>query len=158
MALLLMQGGYLRTQTAGKILLIGDEGAVVHVLAPPWRTADAGNGTGVVAFPSPLDPSELKAYTINWATEMDGIADRISSSVLTLDPLAVSAGLAIHSTTNDQKNVTVWLKVADAEKANARWSGQGETHRLTSTVTAMGGQLFERTVSVTVRQLGQAAS
>ena len=158
MALLLKQGGYLRTATFGKMLLIGDEGAVVHVLAPAWRTADAGNGTGAVGFPSPLDPSELKAYTINWATEMDGIGDRIASSSLTLDPLAVAAGLMVHSTTNDQRNVTVWFRITDAEKGNARWNGQGETHRLTSTVTAMGGQVFERTVSITIRQLGQAAA
>ncbi len=158
MALLLKQGGYLRTKSLDKILLIGDDGAVVHVLAPAWRTADAGNGTGAVSFPAPLDPSELKAYTINWATEMDGIGDRIATSALVLDPLAVSAGLMVHATTNDQRNVTVWFKVADSEKGNARWGGQGETHRLTSTVTAMGGQVFERTVSLTVRQLGQAAA
>jgi hypothetical protein len=158
MALLLLQGGYLRTQTAGKILLTGDDGAVVHVLAPPWRTADAGNGTGTVAFPSPLDPSELKVYTINWAVEMDGIGDRIATSVLALDPVAVTAGLLIHATTNDQKNVSVWFKVADAEKASPRWNGAGETHRLTSTVTAMGGQVFERTVSLPIRQLGQATT
>lgn len=157
MALLLQQGGYLRTQDFGKILLIGDDGAVVHVLAPAWRTADAGNGTGTVAFPSPLDPAEMKAYTINWSIEMDGAGDRIATSTLTLDPVAVSAGLEIHATTNDQKNVTVWFRVADGETTNARWNGAGEVHRFTSTVTTMGGQTFERTISLPVRQLGQAA-
>lgn len=158
MALLLMQGGYLLKQDGGKILTVGDDGAVVHVLAPQWRTADAGNGSGLVSFPSPLDPSELKAYTINWATEMNGINDRIATSVLTLDPLAIAAGLMIHSTTNDQTNVTVWFKIDDDEKANPRWNGVGETHRVTSTVTAMGGQIFERTASLTIKQLGQVTS
>lgn len=158
MALLLMQGGYLRKQDAGKILTVGDDGAVVHVLAPTWRTADAGNGTGLVSFTSALDPSELKAFTVNWGTEMNGINDRIATSVLTLDPLAIAAGLMIHSTTNDQTNVTVWFKIDDDEKTNARWNGNGETHRFTSTVTAMGGQIFERTVALVIRQLGQVTA
>lgn len=153
MALLLKQGGYLLRKAGGKILLQGDPGAVAHVLAPSWRTVDMGNGQGgALAFAAPLDPSEIKEYTLNWATEANGANDRIATSALVLSSQAIVAGLMVHSTTNDNTSVTVWLKVDPALQGSAAWA-EGETHVLTSKVTTLGGRVFERTASVTVRQL-----
>ena len=90
MALLLKQPGYLLLKMGGKILLKGDAGAVLHLVAPAWRTVDTGNGqTTAITFASALDPQELKYYTINWATELDGTTDTIALSEFSLSASAI---------------------------------------------------------------------
>lgn len=154
MALLLKVGGYLLRKAGGKVLLQGDPGAVPHVLAPSWRTADMGNGqTTSIAFASALDPSEIKEYTCNWATETNGANDRIDTSSLSLSSQAIVAGVLIHATTNDNTSVTVWLKVDAALQGSNAWNGDGEAHTLVSRITTLGGRVFERTAAYTVRQL-----
>lgn len=155
MALLLNSGGYLRRADNARILLIGDPGAVFHVIAPQWRRADFGNGTTTVSWTSGLDPSELKAYTIDCATEMNGIGDRIMTVDLTLSGLAVAAGLQIYAITNDLTNVTVWFQIDPAERVKVNWNPPGETHLITCHVTSLGGHVFERTISLRIVQLGQ---
>lgn len=154
MALLLKSLGYLTLKSGGKALLKGDPGAVTHVIAPPWRTIDVGNGqTDNLAFASPLDPAEVKYYTLDWSTELDGTSDSISLSDFTLSPTAIAAGLLIHALSNDAKRVTVWLKIDGSLQSDARWSGAGETHSMQTRITTVKGQAFERTVRVTVKQL-----
>lgn len=154
MALLLKQLGYLALKLGGKILLGGDPGAVSHLLAPPWRTVDTGNGQTVnITFASPLDPQELKYYTIDWATELDGTQDAIATSDFALSPTAIAAGLMLHATTNDTRRVTVWLKVDPAVQSSFLFEGNGEIHTMTTRITTVGGQIFERTIRLSVRQL-----
>lgn len=156
MALLIQDGSYLVTQKnsapIGKLLLKGDPGAVYHMIAPTWRRADFGNGTTSVAWTSPLDPSELKAFTIDASTELDGIADKIAMVDLTLSGLAAIAGLRIYGVTNDDRMVTVWFNVDEAERAKPAWNPPGETHTITCTITSMNGHIFERTVSLRISQ------
>lgn len=152
MALLLQSGDYLRKQDGAKLLTQGDPGAVFHVLAPSWRTADFGNGLTAVSWPAPLDPSELLEFTVNCGTELNGVNSRISTVQVTLSGLAIAAGLEIYGTTNDLTNVTIWFSVDPAERVKANWNPPGEVHLVTVTVTAMSGQIFERTVSLTIRQ------
>lgn len=153
MALLLQSGDYLRLQPGGgKLLLRGDQGAVIHVLAPAWRTADFGNGTTSPAWTSPLDPSELLEYTVNCGTELGGVGSSIASVTVTLSGLAIVAGLRIYGQTNDATNVTIWFNVDPADRVKTNWNPPGEVHTVTVTVTAMSGQIFERTISLTIRQ------
>lgn len=156
MALLLEQGGYLLLAGGGKILLQGDPGAVPHVLAPPWRTASAGTTNTTAAWPQPLDPSELKYYTVDWSGELDATGDRILSSLVTPSDLATLAGLRIRSETNDNTRVTIWFEIDAADRNKADWNA-GQVHHVTSTITTMGGQVLERTVSLRVQHLGQPA-
>lgn len=155
MALLLNSGGYLRTAASARILLIGDPGAVFHVIAPAWRRADFGNGTTAVGWTSGLDPSELKAYTIDCTTEMNGIADRIMTVDLTLSGLATTAGLQVYAITNDETQITVWFQIDPAERVKPNWNPPGETHLITCRVVSLGGHVFERTISLKIVQLGQ---
>lgn len=157
MALLLGSSGYLLLHSGGQILLSGDPGAVYHTIAPIWRTANFGNGTTTVSWPSPLDPSELKNYSIDCSVEMDGIGSRISTVQVALSPLAVTAGLMIYGVTNDASFVTVWFMIDPLERVKPNWDPPGEVHTVTCTVTSMDGEVFERTISLIIRQLGQAA-
>lgn len=157
MALLLGSSGYLLLHSGGQLLLIGDPGAVYHTIAPIWRTANFGNGTTTVSWPSPLDPSEIKNYSIDCRVEMDGISSRISAVQVALSPLAVTAGLMIYGVTNDASFVTMWFMIDLSEQQKPNWTPPGEVHTVTCTVTSMDGEIFERTISLTIRQLGQSA-
>lgn len=157
MALLLGSSSYLLLHSGGRILLIGDPGAVHHTIAPIWRTANFGNGTTAVSWSSPLDPSELKNYSIDCSVEMDGIGSRISTVQVALSPLAVTAGLMIYGVTNDASFVTMWFVIDLLEQQKPNWDPPGEVHTVTCTVTSMDGEVFERTISLIIRQLGQAA-
>ncbi len=157
MALLLQDGSYLMLQTggtaSGKLLIKGDPGAVFHALAPPWRTANFGDGTTVVSWSSGLDPSERKIYPVNAATELNGINDTIQSVDVQLSGLAILAGLRIYGVTNDQTQISIWFEINEADRARAGWTPPGETHLVTVTVTSMGGHIFQRDISLRIVQL-----
>jgi hypothetical protein len=157
MALLLQNGSYLQLQTggsaSGKILLKGDPGAVFHALAPPWRTANFGDGTTIVSWTSALDPSERKIYTVNAATELNGINDTISSVNVELSGLAALVGLRIYGVTNDLTQVSIWFEINPADRARPGWASPGETHLVTVTITSMGGHIFQRDISLRILQL-----
>lgn len=156
MALVLGNGSYLLLFGGGKLLLDGDPGAISHALAPSWRTVNLGNGTTTVTWTNPLDPNELKNYTIDCSVEMDGISNRIASVSLVLSPLAVAAGLRIYGITNDMTNITVWFQIDEDERNHPGWEPPGEIHTLLCTVNAMDGQIFERTIALPIRRLGQS--
>ena len=155
MALLLGDGSYLLLGDNGKILLTGDQGAVYHTLSPAWRTLAYGNGTTSLSWTSPLDPSEMKNYTINCSQELDGISSRIANVDLDLDLLSVAAGLQIYGMTNDATNVTVWFNIDAAERTKPNWNPPGEVQVMRCTVTALDGHIFERTIALSVMQVGQ---
>ena len=160
MALLLQDGSYLLTQAAsvplGKLLIRGDPGAVFHSLAPAWRTASFGDGTTNVAWPSPLDPSERKAYTLSASTELNGISDKIQSVDVALSGIAALAGLHVYGVTNDDTAVTIWFEVNSGDRSRPGWNPPGETHVVTVTITSMGGHIFQRDVALRVAQLFRA--
>lgn len=127
---------------------------VVHVLAPPWRTVDFGDGTTITNWLGPLDPFELKAYTIDCGKELDGISSVISSVTLDLSSLAVLAGLKIFARTNDGRNITIWLYVDEQDRVKSNWNGPGELHTITCKITSSRGQVFERIIGLTIKKLG----
>lgn len=157
MALLLQNGSYLLLTESnvpvGRLLLLGDSGAVFHSLAPAWRTANFGNGSTVVAWSSPLDPSERKTYTIDASTELNGIADSIKSVTISLSGLASLAGLTVYGVTNDNSNVTIWFEIASANRSRPGWAPPGETHLVTLQIVTMGGHIFERTAALKISQI-----
>jgi hypothetical protein len=128
---------------------------VAHMLAPSWRTADFGDGSSAVAWASPLDPSETKAYTINCASELATADNRIETLSVVPSGVATLAGLVVQEITYDRANITLWLTIAPDARNRSNWNGAGETHFLTVTITVTDGQRFERDVSLVVRQLGQ---
>lgn len=132
---------------------INDPG-VAHVLAPPWRTVDFGDGTTTTNWLGPLDPFELKIYTINCGKELDGISSVISKVTLDLSSLAVLAGLKIFARTNDSRNITAWLYVDEEDRVKSNWNGRGELHTITCKITSSRGQVFERTIGLTIKKLG----
>jgi hypothetical protein len=127
---------------------------VAHVMAPPWRTVDFGDGTATTNWLGPLDPSELKAYTIDCGKELDGISSAISSVTTDLSSLAVLAGLKIFARTNDGRNITIWLYVDEQDRAKSNWNGPGELHTTTCKITSSRGQVFERIIGLTIKKLG----
>lgn len=154
MALLIKNSGYLLLKMGGKILLKGDAGALLHRIAPAWRTVDAGNGQAAsITFGSALDPQELKYYTIDWTTELDGTSDTIALSEFTLSPSATVAGLLIHAVTTDTKRITVWFKLDASVQNSTVWLGAGEVHTMLTRITTVSGQIFDRTIRLPVRQL-----
>lgn len=157
MPLLLQDGSYLLLQEAGepagKLLLKGDPGAVFHAIAPAWRTADFGNGTSIVSWGGPLDPNERKIYTINAATELNGIQDSIRSVYVEMSGLAVLSGLRIYGVTNDQTQVSIWFEINPADRSRTGWRPPGETHIVTITVTSMDGHIFQRDASLRISEL-----
>ena len=158
MALLLEDGSYFliesNAQPVGKMLIKGDPGAVFHAMAPAWRTASFGDGTTVVAWRSPLDPSERKTYTIDASIELNAIGDQIKSVTVVMSGLAILAGLRIYGITNDTRNVTIWFEIDPADRARPGWKSPGETHLVTIQIAGMGGHIFERTASLIISQLG----
>lgn len=127
---------------------------VSHIIAPPWRTVDFGDGTTATNWLGPLDPGELKAYTINCAKELDAVSAQISKIGMDLSALATTAGLRIYARTNDSRNITVWFYVNESDRVKTNWNAPGELHTLTCTITSSRGQIFERTIGLTIKQLG----
>lgn len=132
---------------------INDPG-VAHILAPPWRTVDFGDGTTATNWLGPLDPGELKAYTVNCSKELDAVSAQISKISMEMSGLAVLAGLKIFARTNDTRNVTIWLYVDEDDRVKSNWNPPGELHTLTCTITSSRGQVFERTIGLKIKQLG----
>lgn len=133
----------------------GEIEMVAHINAPPWRTADFGNGSNRVSWLSALDPGEKKAYTINCSTELGDPNNRIEILNVTLSGLAILAGLRIRAISYDRTNVTLWLEIDEADRFRPNWDGAGETHTMTCTIDVTDGQRFERDVSLQICQLGQ---
>ncbi len=127
---------------------------MAHFNAPSWRTADFGDGTARVAWTSALDPGELKAYTIDCSTELVNVDNRIEAVDLTPSGLAVLAGLQLGEITNDRSNITVWLSINPADRSRVNWQGEGERHTLTCRINVTDGQIFERDVTLQIKQLG----
>lgn len=157
MALLLQDGSYLLLQTGGSpsgiLLTRGDPGAVFHAAAPPWRTADFGDGTAIVSWSGALDPNERKIYTVNAATELNGIQDSIRSVDVEMSGLAILSGLRIYGVTNDQTQVSIWFEINPADRSRPGWQAPGEVHIVTVTVTSMGGHIFQRDISLRISEL-----
>lgn len=127
---------------------------MAHFNAPSWRTADFGNGTARVAWTSALDPGEFKAYTIDCATELVSEENKIESVTLTPSGLALLAGLQLGDITTDRSNITVWLSIHPDERSRTNWQGDGERHTITCRIVVTDGQIFERDVTVQIKQLG----
>jgi hypothetical protein len=161
MALLLQNGSYLLSQSAGvpagKLLTRGDPGAVYHAVAPAWRTANFGDGTTNVAWAAPLDPAERKTYTISASTELNAIGDQIQSVQVALSGLAALAGLHIYGVTNDATNVSIWFEIDEIDRSRPAWNPPGEVHLVTITITGTSGHVFERTAALRIRQIGRVA-
>lgn len=151
---------------SGYILLLASdpEGVyeLVHPIAPPFRTVEAGFGAEALVFTGPIDPSELKYFTVTWNTELGGTNDTIvpdtgiiegQSVFLELAGAAIASGVLIHAQSHDTTSVTFWLKIDPAMKNRAEWSGQGELHMITVRVITTRGQIFERQIGFRVRQL-----
>lgn len=151
---------------SGYILLLASdpEGVyeLVHPIAPPFRTVEAGFGADALVFQGPIDPSELKYFTVTWNTELGGTNDTIvpdtgipegQSVFLELAGPATASGVLIHAQSHDTTSVTFWLKIDPSMKNRPEWSGQGELHMITVRVITTRGQIFERQIGFRVRQL-----
>jgi len=89
-----------------------------------------------VAFYSEKDPSDVVDYTIKWESFLGG--ETISTSVWTAE-----AGLVIDSELEDTFNAIVTVSGGTA----------GNVYLLSNRITTSGGETFERSIYVTVRQL-----
>ena len=128
---------------------------VPHILAPSWRTADFGDGTSPVNFAQALDPGEVKAYTIDCSREIPSSDNKIEVYTITLSALAALAGLRIRDESKDRSTITLWLQIDPADRSKPNWDGAGETHVMTCRIEVTDGQIFERDISITIKQLGQ---
>ncbi len=102
-------------------------------------------------FDDPLDPNDLKDYSLDWRLERalaDG--DTISASSWDLGDAAID-GVETTSDTFDDTSSTIWLRVNPGQVAAARWFGVGCTYRVTNTITTAGGRTIDRSVLLTVR-------
>jgi hypothetical protein len=158
-------GSQLALASGYLLLLATDSGAYIpvpHPIAIAQRTVEAGYGAEALAFPGPLDPAELKYFTVTWDVELNAANDAIvpddgtpegQSVFLTLSGPAVAAGVQVHAFSQDSRSVTFWLKVADSQKTRTQWNGTGETHVITIRIITIRGQVFERDISFKVKQL-----
>lgn len=126
---------------------------MAHFNAPPWRTADFGDGTTRVAWTSALDPGEFKAYTIDCSRELVSSANKIETADVEPSALAVLAGLWTADQTNNDTHITLWLTINPADRTRANWDGDGERHTLTCTIEVTDGQRFQRDVTLQIKQL-----
>lgn len=147
------------------LLLVTDpEGEVpmAHPIAIAQRTVEAGYGASPLVFEGPLDPAELKYFTVTWDTELQAASDSIvpdngtiegQSVFLTLSGAAVAAGVQVHAFSQDERSVTFWLKVEASQQSRTQWNGVGELHIITIRIITTRGQVFERDISFRVKQL-----
>lgn len=126
-----------------------------HLIAPPWRTADFGDGSTRVAWTSALDPGEIKAYTIDCSRELLATGNVIQTISIVPSSLSVLAGLRIDDQTNDDVRITLWLSINPDDRNRDGWNGDGERHTLTCTIEVTDGQRFERDVTLQIKQIGQ---
>ena len=135
---------------------------MAHPIAIAQRTVEAGYGASPLTFEGPLDPAELKYFTVTWDIELQAAVDSIvpdngtvegQTVFLTLSGAAIAAGLQVHAFSQDERSVTFWLKVDVAQKNRAEWNGTGELHIITIRIITVRGQVFERDISFRVKQL-----
>jgi hypothetical protein len=151
---------------SGHILLLAadpeGELPVAHPIAIAQRTVEAGYGASPLTFEGPLDPAELKYFTVTWDTELQAAVDSIvpdngtpegQTVFLTLSGAAVAAGIQVHAFSQDERSVTFWLKVEPSQQSRTQWSGTGELHVITIRIITTRGQVFERDISFRVKQL-----
>lgn len=151
---------------SGHILLLATdpegELPVAHPIAIAQRTVEAGYGASPLTFEGPLDPAELKYFTVTWDTELQAAVDSIvpdngtpegQTVFLTLSGSAVAAGIQVHAFSQDERSVTFWLKVEPSQQSRTQWSGAGELHVITIRIITVRGQVFERDISFRVKQL-----
>lgn len=161
-----MSDGSQLALASGYILLLATDPEgdlpVAHPIAIAQRTVEAGYGANPLAFEGPLDPAELKYFTVTWDTELNAANDSIvpddgteagQSVFLTLSGAAVSAGIQVHAFSQDSRSVTFWLKVLESQRNRTQWNGVGETHIITISIITIRGQVFERDISFRVKQL-----
>lgn len=152
MAFKLLDGGDFLLMTGGLLMLAEDDAVDIHYVAPAWRRANAGDGISQVSWSGPLDPNGLYYFTIDWSQELTATGDAIFSTVTVIDSAAVVAGLIIHAETFDATTVTIWLKVDPALQGSALWNDPGETYLINSRINTERGQIFDRSIKLTVRQ------
>ena len=158
-------GGQLALASGYVLLLATDpEGdyIVPHPLAIAQRTVEAGYGASALQFEGPLDPAELKYFTVRWDVELAAATDSIvpddgsvegQSVFLTLAGPAIASGIQIHAQSQDERSVTFWLKVDPSMQSRPQWNAQGELHIITVRIITVRGQVFERDISFRVKQL-----
>ena len=152
MAFKLMDGGDFLLMTGGPFVLAEDDTVDIHYIAPSWRLANAGNGTSAVIWTAPLDPNGIYYFTVDWSTELNATGDAIFTANTVLSDAAAVAGIIIHAETFDATTVTIWLKVDPALQDSPDFSTPGEVHQINSQITTERGQVFDRSVTLTVRQ------
>ena len=106
-----------------------------------------------VTWDDPLDPAEDKDYLLDWSAEMAAVSDTILTSVWSLSPAALAAGVESDQSSFDATSTTLWLQVNLAMQANAAFAGGGSHFEATNTITTTGGRTYERSARFTVRQL-----
>lgn len=144
------------TATATRSVPQGEHPTLPHMRAPAWRTADFGDGSAPVNWLAPLDPSELKAYTIDCSRELTSSrTSRIMGISVQLSGLAIAAGLRIYGSSSDDTHVTIWFDLVESERVKVNWNPPGEVHTIVCRITASDGQIYERDAHLRVRQLGQ---
>jgi microcompartment protein CcmK/EutM len=157
--------GQLALASGYLLLLVTDpegELPMAHPIAIAQRTVEAGYGASPLTFEGPLDPAELKYFTVTWDTELQAAVDSIvpdngtvegQSVFLTLAEPAVATGIQVHAFSQDERSVTFWLKVEASQRGRTQWSGAGELHVITIRIITVRGQVFERDISFRVKQL-----
>jgi hypothetical protein len=158
-------GGQLALANGQILLLASDpegELPMVHPIAIAQRTVEAGYGESALTFAGPLDPAELKYFTVKWEVELNAASDAIvpdngtvegQSVFLELSGPAIASGIQLHAFSQDEKSVTFWLKVDPSQKTRSQWNGTGETHTITVRIITIRGQIFERDIAFRVKQL-----
>lgn len=158
-------GGQLALTTGYPLMLASDpdgDYVVAHPIAIEQRRVEAGFGGTALTFTGPLDPAELKYFTVTFDVELTGADDAIvpdpgtvegQSVFLTLSGPAVASGLLVHAHSQDQRSVTFWLKVSPSQQGRPQWAGAGELHTITVRVHTTRGQIFERDLAFRVKQL-----
>lgn len=144
----------LRHLAATSFFVPGAIPVVAHFVAPPWRTADFGDGSASVVWASPLDPGERKAYSVDCTREL-GSANIIEVVDVAPSGLALLAGLQVSGMSHSSSLITVWMEINPGDRTRLNWNGAGETHYLTFTINVSDGQRFQRDAALTIRQLGQ---
>jgi microcompartment protein CcmK/EutM len=144
----------LRHLAATSFFVPGAIPVVAHFVAPPWRTADFGDGSVPVVWASPLDPGERKAYSVDCTREL-GSTNIIEVLDVAPSGLALLAGLQVSGMSHSTSLITVWMEINPADRTRLNWNGAGETHYLTFTINVSDGQRFQRDAALTIRQLGQ---
>lgn len=101
----------------------------------------------------PLDPLEVKDYSLDASDEMAASLDAISSATWALEPAAIAAGVMIHSSSHDTDGATVWLKVAPGSETSVLWDDPGTALVVAATIVTQGGRTYHRSCQFTGQRL-----